>query len=80
MKNDCGGGQGRTTAKYHVGSPWHRIANQNGTDDTRILRHWPTTEALLAQWRSDPAITAAEQHCLAWDSARRATILTPATC
>ena len=77
MKNLRGDGQGPLKTKYHLGSKWFQIANQNAAQDHSILRHWPATEALMATWRSDPDILALENACLAADTAARTAALTP---
>ncbi|MWD26719.1 hypothetical protein E0K89_004435 [Aquicoccus sp. SCR17] len=77
MKNDRGDGQGKLTGKYRIGSAWHRAANRNEGEDRSILRHWPETAARMAEWRALPGVAEAEAACLAWDSARRAQVLTP---
>ena len=79
MKNHRGDGQGKASNKYHLGSKWHQIANQNAAHDESILRHWPGTQALLAEWRNDAEIAALETACLAADAAHRAEVLTPQT-
>ncbi len=76
MKNHRGDGQGNPSKKYYLGSKWHSIANQNADQDHSILRHWPATQALLAEWRSDATIAALENACLAADSENRAKVLT----
>lgn len=78
MKNDRGDGQGKASNKYHLGSQWHRIANRNDRRDTRILRHWPATEARMAALRSDATTAQLEAACTAWWETRKAQVLTEA--
>lgn len=77
MKNDRGDGQGKPPVKYRLGGRWHHLANRNDAQDRSILRNWPATQALLQNWRADPAIAAAEAACINAARARRDAILTP---
>nr|WP_252731549.1 glycosyltransferase family 2 protein [Lentibacter algarum] len=76
MKNHRGDGQGKRSEKYHIGSKWHRMANQNAHQDDSILRHWPAVQARLTEWRDDAEIAALETACCAADTALRAEVLT----
>lgn len=77
MKNDRGDGQGKVTDKYHLGSRWHQIANQNARPNTSIQRHLNATQTEIGRLRAIPEIAQAEAKCQDWFNARRATILTP---
>ena len=77
MKNDRGDGQGKTDVKYRIGGRWHRIANRNDSEDRSILRHWPAMRTLIQEWRSIPAVAAAEAATIAAFAARRDAVLTP---
>lgn len=79
MKNNRGDGQGHRSGKYHVGSKWHLICNQNAYQDRKILQHWPATQANMARLRALPGVAEAEGLCLQRDTAHRAAILTPKT-
>ncbi|KUF12666.1 hypothetical protein AVJ23_02815 [Pseudoponticoccus marisrubri] len=79
MKNDRGNGQGKTgDTKYHLGSRWHRLANRNDVEETRMLSLVPQIRAQIAAWRADPALAACERACHDWFLARKAAVLTPA--
>lgn len=77
MKNDRGDGQGKTSNKYHLGSTWHGHANRNDRQDSRILAHWPATQAKIAELRDDPETKRLEEACIDWWHARAADVLTP---
>ncbi len=77
MKNDRGDGQGKRSDKYHLGSRWHRIANRNDIENTRILRHWPATQDEMMRLRALQGLRDAELACTAWHAQRRLNILTP---
>ncbi|CUH78011.1 glycosyltransferase family 2 protein [Tropicibacter naphthalenivorans] len=77
MKNDRGDGQGKASAKYHLGSGWHAQANRNDAEESSMLAHLPQVEAQIAAWRADPAVASAEQACHNWFITRRAQVLTP---
>jgi hypothetical protein len=77
MKNDRGDGQGKTTDKYHLGSRWHEIANQNERQNTTIHRHLIAVQAEIKRLRAIPQIATAERVCQDWFTARREAILTP---
>ena len=78
MKNDRGDGQGKSSDKYHLGSRWHEIANQNEQPNTSIQRHLNETQTEVARLRAIPAIAYAEKHCFDWFKHRADTLLTPA--
>jgi hypothetical protein len=79
MKNFRGRGTGPASNKYHLGSPWHRRANRNETQDRSILTRWPEVAAELARLRALPRVTEAEAACRDWFLATRARVLTPET-
>lgn len=76
MKNDRGDGQGKTSNKYHIGSRWHEIANQNTQPNSSIQRHLEATQKEMARLRAIPEIAKAEAHCQDWFKTRSRAILT----
>ena len=76
MKNDRGDGQGKTTDKYHLGSRWHQIANQNSKRNTSIQRHLTATQDEINRLRAFPDIARAEHACQDWFNTRSKAILT----
>lgn len=78
MKNDRGDGQGKRTDKYHLGSRWHSIANQNDAENRSILRHLEATAQEIARLRGNASIKNAEDHCIDWFGYLCARVLTPA--
>jgi len=66
-----GDGQGKSGAKYRIGSRWHKLANRNEAEDRSALRFWPQTAAEIARLRNLPGVAAAEAATLAvFDAAR----------
>lgn len=76
MKNDRGDGQGKASDKYHIGSRWHEIANQNAQPNHSIQRHLGATQIEMARLRAYPEIASAEAHCKAWFNERSQMLLT----
>jgi hypothetical protein len=63
--------------KYALGGAWHLRANQNGGEDRSILRHWPATEARMAELRALPGVALAEAACRDWFMAETAKLDLP---
>lgn len=75
MKNDRGDGQARPSDKYHLGSRWHKIANQNAAPNTTIQRHLAATQEEMTRLRNLPEIAEAERLCVDWHTSRHAALL-----
>ncbi|MDP2580181.1 glycosyltransferase family 2 protein [Shimia thalassica] len=77
MKNDRGDGMAATRNKYFLNSVFYFRHNRNDVEEKGILRHWPATEAILNEMRSDPELVELEKAALDAYRTRRDQVLTP---